>query len=138
MDKQFDFWQDHSDTFLTMAYLWDRRSATKNPDGFGQKTGECGDTIALYLRIDNDVISEVAFEIEGCLNTNACCNALAVHIEGQETDNCWDISTETLINFLETLPADHYHCAELTIGTFYLALADYTKKKQPHNKTSVP
>jgi len=126
--KQFDFWQDHSETFLTMAYLWDRRKAMEQPDGCGRKTGDCGDSITLYLRIREDIIDQVTFELAGCLNTNACCNALAVLVEGKKMEESWDISPQDIIEFLETLPVDHHHCADLTVGTFYLALADYNEK----------
>jgi nitrogen fixation NifU-like protein len=27
-------------------------------------------------------------------------------------------------DYLEPLPEDHFHCAELAVGAFYLALAD--------------
>ena len=44
-------------------------------------------------------------------------------------DEAWEITPETVANFLETLPADHYHCAELAVGTLYLALSD-TRENQ--------
>ena len=130
MMKHFDFWQDHSDTFLTMAYLWDRRKAMEEPDGYGRKTGICGDTVAIYLAIVEGVIGGVNFELDGCINTNACCNALAALVEGKKAEQSWDITPTDIISFLETLPKDHYHCAELTVGTFYLALANYEKKRE--------
>lgn len=124
MADEFDFWQEHSDIFLTMAYLWDRRIAMEQPDGYGRKTGDCGDTITMYLEIKNGVIFQVNFELEGCMNTNACCNALAHLAEGKKVEESWYITPNDLILYLETLPGDHHHCAELTVGTFYLALAD--------------
>ncbi len=124
MTRQFDFWQDHSDTFLTMAYLWDRRKAMSQPDGCATKRGDCGDTITMYLALKNADIHEIAFELEGCIHTNACCNALAVLVEGKEVSQAWEISPADIIAFLETLPTDHHHCAELTVGAFYLALAN--------------
>jgi len=87
MKKTFVFWNDHSDTFLTMANLWDKRKALEQPDGYGRKTGDCGDTITIYLATQNGVISQVKFELEGCINTNACCNALAVLVEGKKSNN---------------------------------------------------
>ena len=124
MEKPFDFWNDHSDTYLTMAYLWDRRQAMITADGCGRKTGDCGDTITIYLALKDGILNEVNFELEGCINTNACCNALAVLVEGKKVEKCWDITPSDIIDMLETLPLDHLHCAELTVGTFYLALAD--------------
>jgi nitrogen fixation NifU-like protein len=133
MAEKFDFWNDHSETFLEMAYLWDRRKSLDNPDGYGRKTGDCGDSIAIYLAIENDTVTVFNFELEGCLHTNACCNGLAVLAEGKKVEDCWDLKPEDIIGFLQTLPRDHYHCAELTTGTFYLALADYTEKKKKGN-----
>lgn len=128
MSDDFDFWQDHSETFLTMAYLWDRRHSIDNPDGYGKKTGDCGDTVTLYLTIRNDTVKEIHFEADGCLNTSACCNGLAELIEGKAVDDAWRVTAENVVDFLETLPEDHYHCAELTVGTLYLALNQYNNK----------
>jgi len=128
MKQEFDFWQDHSDTFLTMAYQWERRQRLQNPDGFGRKTGDCGDTVSIYLRVREGTIQEVRFELDGCLNTNACANCLASLVEGKELEQGWAVTPDDLISCLETLPEDHYHCAELAVGTFYLALADYHER----------
>jgi nitrogen fixation protein NifU and related proteins len=138
MGRQFDFWQDHSDTFLTMAYLWDRRKVLEQPDGYGRKTGDCGDTISIYLAIKNGCISQVNFELEGCLNTSACCNALAVLVEGKTLEQAWTLTPNDIICFLETLPIDHHHCAELTAGALYLALADYNESGKQNVKPALP
>jgi nitrogen fixation NifU-like protein len=129
MEKPFDFWQDHSETFLIMANLWDRRKAIENPDGYARKTGDCGDTVSIYLNIKDGGISAVCFELDGCMNTNACCNTLAHLVEGKKVEDCWQITPDDIINILGTLPADHHHCAELTVGTFYLALANSGERK---------
>jgi len=126
MKKPFDYWQDHSETFLIMANRWDKRKTVDQPDGYGKKTGDCGDTVTVYLSIKNGVISEINYELEGCTNTNACCNALAALAGQKMVEQAWEVTPKNIIDLLETLPVDHHHCAELTIGTFYLALADWS------------
>ncbi|BCL59480.1 iron-sulfur cluster assembly scaffold protein [Desulfomarina profundi] len=133
MTEKFDFWNDHSETFLEMAYLWERRKPLNNPDGYGRKTGDCGDTITIYLAIENDTIISLNFQLDGCIHTNACCNGLAVLVEGKKTEDCWQVKPEDVIDFLQTLPEDHYHCAELATGAFYLALSDYEEKRKAGN-----
>jgi nitrogen fixation NifU-like protein len=123
MADTFDFWQDHSERFLIMAYLHERNKEMAEPAGVASKTGDCGDTITIYLQIADNTIKEFSYQLQGCLNTNACCNALAEMVEGQPLDKCWQITPEDLINDLQTLPEDHFHCAELAVGTFYLALS---------------
>jgi len=127
MAEKFDFWQDHSEQFLVMANLWDRRMVPEKYAGSGRKTGDCGDTITMYLSVHEGIVMRLNFELDGCMNTNACSNALAVLIEGKSIEECWNITPTDIIDFLVTLPADHHHCAELAVGTLYLALADCTK-----------
>lgn len=119
----FNFWQDHSDTYLEMAFQNDRIGRLADPDGFGRKTGVCGDTVEMYLVLEADVIQQVFFMIEGCRNTLACANALARLAEGKTVAAAWNIVPEDIVGLLETLPVGHHHCAELAAGAFYLALS---------------
>ena len=128
MADEFDFWNDHSIEYLGMAYMWDRRKKLENPDGFGEKTGDCGDTITMYLDVKDGLLRQLCFELDGCINTNACTNVVATMVENQPVIDGWDITPAQVIEYLGTLPDDHHHCAELAVGTFYLALADYEKK----------
>ncbi len=127
MKSTFDFWQDHSDQFLVMANLWERRTAMEKPDAVGKKTGDCGDTITIYLAVNKGVVEQLTYELEGCMNTNACANVLAELVEGKPVEHCWNVTPTDIIDFLQTLPEDHHHCAELAVGTLYLALADLAK-----------
>jgi len=122
MSDGFDFWQDHSERFLLMAYQYERNRKLEMPDGIATKTGVCGDSVTIYIAFSDDRLDELTYELQGCLHTNACCNSLAVMAVGQPLDRCWKITPEDLIADLKTLPEDHYHCAELVVGTFYLAL----------------
>lgn len=119
-----DFWQDHSLTFLEMAFRTDRRERLQQPDGYAKKTGDCGDTVEFFLMLDNGIVSALAYDIDGCLNTNACCNAVISMVEGRPLDGAWEVTPESVRDFLGSLPPDHFHCAELVAGTLYLALAD--------------
>ena len=70
----------------------------------------------------------VAYLTDGCLNTNACANTVAHLAEGRSIETAWEITPEAVIAHLQTLPAESHHCAELTVGTFYKALAALTEK----------
>ena len=72
-----DFWDKHSDRYLEMAFRTDRCEIVSQPDGYGKNTGECGDTIEMFLTLDTDRIKWVAFDTDGCINTRACANTVA-------------------------------------------------------------
>ena len=133
--KDFNFWQDHSRHFLEMALRSDRRGRVDHPDGYGCRTGDCGDTVEMFLTIRDGRIDSVSFEINGCLNTIACANTVATLAEGKKVKDAWTITPEDVVAYLETLPAEHTHCAELAAGAFYLALINWQElQRDPWKK----
>lgn len=123
--KPFNFWQDHSLHYLEMAYRTDKIERIEHYDGYGKKTGECGDTIEFFLKIRKKIIETVSFAADGCLNTVACANTVACLVEDKPVEQAWEIVPENVIDYLETLPSNHYHCAELVVGALYLALNNF-------------
>lgn len=129
---EFDFWSDHSLEYLEMALRQDYRERIDNPDGHGKRTGECSDTVEFFLMQTNGVLTTVAYDIDGCMNTNACANTVVEMAMGKSIDSAWEISEQDVLGYLKTLPAHDTHCAELAVGAFYLALKNLTdnlKKK---------
>lgn len=123
--------QCHSQHYYEMALQTDRRKRVDTPDGYGRRTGECGDTVEFFLMVDKtqDRISKIFFEIDGCVNTSACANTMAFLSEEKTIMDAWEIKPEDIIDYLEILPQEEMHCAELVAGAFYLALSDYKKNK---------
>jgi nitrogen fixation NifU-like protein len=133
--EPFDFWQHHSRTYLEMAFKSDRMEPLEDPDGIGLHTGDCGDTVEMFLKLRGTAIEQVAFQVRGCMNTVASANAVGELIEGKSIDAAWELTPEKVIEFLETLPKDHHHCAELAVGALHRALADArTKQRDPWRK----
>jgi nitrogen fixation NifU-like protein len=126
--EEKDFWNKHSLRFLEMAYASENRERIENPDGYGTRTGDCGDRVEFFIMVDQGNLSQISFEVDGCLNTIACCNTVVRLAKGQTVKKAWRITPEQVEAYLETLPADHYHCAELSLGGFYLALSAYEKQ----------
>lgn len=130
--KVINFWQDHSSNFLKMAFSHDRRESIENPDGYGKRTGDCGDTVEFFLTIFGGRIKSVSFKTNGCINTNACANTVAQLVEGKNLDDAWKITPDEIVDYLETLPDENRHCAELAAGALYLALADIQNDSRTH------
>lgn len=120
-----DFWQEHALTFLEMAFRTDRQYRPAHPSGVGRNVGACRDSVTIFVVVREDTIQEIAFELDGCLNTNACANTVAEFVQGRSLETAWKITPEMVADYLQTLPVDHFHCAELAVGAFYKALTDY-------------
>jgi nitrogen fixation protein NifU and related proteins len=122
--------EGHSRIFLEMAIRADHVGIPETPDARGKNTGACGDTIEMFLMVQNNHIRQVKFITDGCIATHACANAAAVMAEGKTIIDAWKITPEKLIDFLETLPDDSHHCAELAAGALYRALANHREVGQ--------
>ncbi len=127
--------QNHSRHYIEMAFNTDNKKRLDNPDGYGKRTGECGDTIEFFLTVTHDYIQRILFEANGCLNTCACANTVIYLTKGKAIKSAWDITPNDITNYLETLPEKETHCAELAVGAFYLALSNYQKlQRSPFEK----
>jgi nitrogen fixation NifU-like protein len=129
-EKEFDFWQAHSLHYLEMSFRSERRGRIAHPDGYGKRIGDCADTVEMYLSIRNGRIQSVSYETNGCINTNACANTVAELIEDQDVASAWELTPEDVIEYLETLPSENYHCAELAVGALYLALRNFQENQR--------
>jgi nitrogen fixation NifU-like protein len=132
--KEFNFWQDHSPNYLAMAFRYNRDKSIENPDGYGKKTGECGDTIEMFLTIRGNCVKLVNFETDGCLNTRACANTVAHLAEEKTIEQAKEITFDDVIYYLKTLRPENRHCAELAVGALYLALGNYQRFKRDSQK----
>lgn len=123
-----DFWQNHSLEYLEMALKHDHQKRVPDPQGYGIRTGECGDTVEFFIVSDHEGIRSITYDIDGCVNTNACANTVVHLADKKDPEEMWQITPEDVVAFLKTLPGHETHCAELAVGAFYLALTDYQKK----------
>lgn len=138
MDHSSRSFEEHSENFQKMVSKVERYGQLDSPDGYGQRTGDCGDTIDIFLSVRAEQIQMVTFTVEGCANTVACGNTVSFLMEGRSLADGWKLTAENVSNYLESLPPDHFHCAELAVGAFYRALADYNKRQGEPWKNSYP
>lgn len=113
-----------------MVSRTDRYGTLEKPDGYGKRVGDCGDTIEMFLSIRGGQLQMVTFKVEGCANTVACGNTVSFLMEGRTLTDAWQLTPDNVIHYLETLASDHHHCAELAVGAFYNALADFNRQQQ--------
>ncbi len=130
--------QEHSPNFQKMVSRVERYGELEKPDGYGKRIGDCGDTIEIYLAVQAGQLRMITFRVEGCANTVACGNTVSLLMEGRTLTDAWRLTPENVSDYLETLSADHFHCAELAVGAFYKALTDYNQRQKELWKKDYP
>ena len=99
-----------------------------HPNGEGEITDPCGDTMNISLRIVKGKIHAARFFTDGCGTTVACGNMISKMVEGKTIEEARNISSGILIQELDGLPTEHMHCAKLAVNTLHDALNHYKNK----------
>ena len=93
------------------------------PDGLAIVRGPCGDTMAIFLRIDGRRIEQVTFLTDGCGPTLACGSMLTTMVQGLTLEEAAAVEAADLIIALDGLPPQNVHCAVLAVTTLQQAMA---------------
>jgi nitrogen fixation NifU-like protein len=96
-----------------------------DPDGYALERGTCGDTMQMFLRIQDSRIQVAAFMTDGCGPTVACGSMLTRMAQGKTLEDAAAIEAADLIIALDGLPPEHVHCATLAVHTMRQAMATY-------------
>ena len=98
-------------------------------DGIGEVgNAKCGDIMKMYLKIDDDVISDVKFETFGCASAIASSSMATELIKGKPVSEAMKLTNKAVAEALDGLPAYKMHCSVLAEEAIQSALDDYYSK----------
>ena len=109
----------------------------EDADGVGEVgNAKCGDIMKMYLKIDDDIITDVKFETFGCGSAIASSSMATELIKGQPVSEALKLTNQAVTEALDGLPAHKLHCSVLAEEAIRSALEDYYKKtgKEPDQK----
>jgi nitrogen fixation NifU-like protein len=96
-----------------------------NASTSGRVTGTCGDTMEVYLRIEDERIVDASFCTDGC-GTSMVCASVAVELAmGKDLDEAAGITGDSVLAFLGGLPEEDRHCAFLAAATVQEAIHNW-------------
>ena len=102
----------------------------ENADGIGEVgNAKCGDIMKMYLKIDNDIITDVKFETFGCASAIASSSMATELIKGKPVSEAKKLTNKAVAEALDGLPAYKMHCSVLAEEAIQAAIEDYKKKK---------
>ena len=102
----------------------------ENADGVGEVgNAKCGDIMKMYLKIDDDVITDVKFETFGCGSAIASSSMATEMIKGKPVEEAMKLTNKAVAEALDGLPAHKLHCSVLAEEAIRAALQDYYKRQ---------
>ena len=102
----------------------------ENPDGVGEVGNPvCGDIMKIFLKIENNVITDARFKTFGCGAAIASSSMATELIKGKTLEEAWEVSNKAVAEALEGLPPIKMHCSVLAEEGIHNAINDYRKKQ---------
>ena len=90
---------------------------------------KCGDIMKMYMKIDNEVITDVKFETFGCASAIASSSMATEMIKGKPVAEAMLLTNKAVAEALDGLPPHKIHCSVLAEEAIKSALEDYDSKK---------
>lgn len=104
--------------------------AIENADGVGEVgNAKCGDIMKIYLKVDNDIITDVKFETFGCGSAIASSSMATEMILGKSVSEAAELTNKAVAEALDGLPPHKMHCSVLAEEAIKAALDDYRSHK---------
>ena len=101
----------------------------EDADGVGEVgNAKCGDIMKMYLKIENDIITDVKFNTYGCASAIATSSIATDMIKGQPLSEALKLTNKAVVEALDGLPAVKIHCSVLAEQAIKAAVKDYYDK----------
>ncbi len=97
----------------------------ENPDGMGRVTGECGDTMEIYLKFKDNRVSDASYFTDGCASSMVSGSFASELTLGKTPEELTDITADHVLNAIGKLPEEDMHCTTLAARTIQAALDSY-------------
>lgn len=102
------------------------------PDANGHAviTGPCGDTVEIWLQVEKDWVKQASFTTTGCGPSRACGSMATELAIGRSIRTALEMEQEDILEELNPLPEDHWHCALLAANVMKAAAQDFMTRQK--------
>jgi nitrogen fixation NifU-like protein len=94
-------------------------------DQVTELTGHCGDTMKIYLKMEDGRIRDAKIQVLGCPGAVASAMAAMDLIRGKTLEEAMALTDRDIFRMLEDIPDQKQHCIRLTNKTIKKAIEEY-------------
>lgn len=88
----------------------------------------CGDIMELYIKVENDIITDAKFKTFGCGAAIATSSMVTELVKGKTVKEALEVSNRAVAEALGGLPPIKMHCSVLAESALKSAIEDYLKR----------
>jgi nitrogen fixation NifU-like protein len=108
-------------------YYLDKKNMGFLPDAdqITELTGVCGDTMKVYMKVEEGRIKDAKIQVLGCPGAVASAMVAMDLIRGKTLDEAKQLKDGDIFRVLEQIPDQKQHCIRLTNKTLQKAIEEY-------------
>ena len=103
-------------------------------DQVSELTGQCGDTMKIYLKMEDGRIKDAKIQVLGCPGAVASAMAAMDLIRGKTLGEAMALTDRDIFRLLEDIPDQKQHCIRLTNKTIKKAIEEYISANRDNPK----
>lgn len=85
----------------------------------------CGDALIMYIKVKNNRIYEISYQVFGCCAAIATSSMTSVLAKGATLEEAEKITDQDIANALEGLPEAKMHCSNMGASALRAAIRNY-------------
>lgn len=98
-------------------------------DGSATVTGDCGDTMEMYIKVAGEQVEKVGYFTDGCSSSSVAGSFAAELAMGKGFTEVLDLRGDDVLREVGRFPKEEAHCAHLAVRTLQEALNGYLMKR---------
>ena len=118
-------------TEQVMDHFMNPRNMGEMEDASGVGTvgnAKCGDIMRIYIKVENDVITDVKFKTFGCGAAIATSSKATEIVKGMTLEEAEKLTNKMVMEALGGLPPVKVHCSVLAEEALHAAIQDYRER----------
>ena len=118
-------------TEQVMDHFMNPRNMGEMEDASGVGTvgnAKCGDIMRIYIKVENDVITDVKFKTFGCGAAIATSSKATEIVKGMTLEEAEKVTNKMVMDALGGLPPVKVHCSVLAEEALHAAIQDYRER----------
>lgn len=119
----------YSDTAIDYYIDQPDMGSLEDADQVSELTGQCGDTMKIYLKMDGEIIKDAKIQVLGCPGAIASAMVAMEMIKGMTIEEARKITDRDIFRRLIEIPDQKQHCIRLSVKTMNQAFDEISPPK---------
>lgn len=118
-------------TDKVIEHFMSPRNVGSMPDADGEgRFGDpgCGDSLTIYIKVQDNKISDISFLVFGCVAAIATSSITTELVKGKTLEEALELTDQDITDALDGLPEYKLHCSVLGAEALKNAIKDYYEK----------